>query len=298
MKKRLDGWIEVFRAGKHTDSSGRTKEFSRADLDKTVAQYKPDEHEAPVVIGHPQDNGPAYGWVEGVKRDGGMLLAKFKQVEPAFEEMLAAGRFKKRSISLYPDGSLRHVGFLGAQPPAIKGLKDFAFGQDDECRNYEFEEVDMNELEKLKADLAAANTRADKAEKEASDFKEKADKAISDFADASAAAAESEAEWKHKAIEGFVEQGIKDGKMLPSWKEDGLVGFMSALDESEQTYEFSEGKKEAPAAWFKRFISSFSEHPLFKEMVKPGKENDGDGSEFAEDEATAKAIAASTGADV
>ena len=55
--------------------------------------------------------------------------------------MVAAGRFKKRSASFYtPDSPnnpkpgvyyLRHVGFLGAQPPAVKGLKEVAFAEDD-----------------------------------------------------------------------------------------------------------------------------------------------------------------------
>lgn len=51
--------------------------------------------------------------------------------------MVSAGRFKKRSASFYrPDSTanpvpgvyyLRHVGFLGAQAPAVKGLKDPEF---------------------------------------------------------------------------------------------------------------------------------------------------------------------------
>ncbi len=51
--------------------------------------------------------------------------------------MVKAGRFKSRSASFYhPDNPnnpkpgvyyLRHVGFLGAQPPAVKGLKAVEF---------------------------------------------------------------------------------------------------------------------------------------------------------------------------
>jgi hypothetical protein len=41
--------------------------------------------------------------------------------------MVKRGLFKKRSISLYPDLTLRHIGFLGAMPPAIKGLADIKF---------------------------------------------------------------------------------------------------------------------------------------------------------------------------
>lgn len=291
MKKGLKGWVEIFRAGKHTDSQGRTQEFTADDLDKTVSSYDPAHHEAPVVVGHPRDNGPAWAWVEGVRRVGEVLQAKFKQIAPEFEEMVTAGRFKKRSVSLYPDGSLRHIGFLGAQPPAIKGLKDFSFGQDEECHSYEFEEVDMGEVEKLQKQLQEANARADKAEGQVKEFKEKADRAEADFA-------ESESARKKKEIENFVEQGIKDSKMLPAWKDMGIVSFMTALDGQEETYEFSEGKKESPLDWFKGFISSFGEHPLFKDMSNPEKEGGEEGSDFAEEEAIAKEIAASTGVEI
>ena len=42
--------------------------------------------------------------------------------------------YEKRSASFYPDGRLRHVGFLGAAPPAVKGLAGIAFGQEDKDR--------------------------------------------------------------------------------------------------------------------------------------------------------------------
>jgi predicted transcriptional regulator len=44
--------------------------------------------------------------------------------------MLAAGQFPKRSVAFYrtADGpALRHVGFLGAKPPALEGLPGVAF---------------------------------------------------------------------------------------------------------------------------------------------------------------------------
>lgn len=130
--------VEVFRVGDHTDSAGRRRAFTEADLD-TIAAYDPSRHEAPMVIGHPRDNAPAYGWVERVYREGGSLRVDFKDVQPEFADAVRRGLFKKRSISLYPDGSLRHVGFLGAVPPAIKGLKDVQFAEG-EASTYEFGE--------------------------------------------------------------------------------------------------------------------------------------------------------------
>ncbi|MFC3716811.1 hypothetical protein ACFONC_11680 [Luteimonas soli] len=132
--------IEIFRAGRQTDMHGRTIEFSRQDLADIAAGYDPALHEAPVVIGHPKDNTPAFGWVRGLQVDGDVLSAQLHQVDADFADMVRAGRFKKRSASIFlPDGSdnptpgkyaLRHVGFLGGAVPAVKGLKEVNFAGD------------------------------------------------------------------------------------------------------------------------------------------------------------------------
>jgi len=121
--------IEIFKAGTQTDSAGNSRAWTEADLDSIAASYDPSTHEAPVCIGHPKDNAPAYGWVKSVTREGKSLFAEIGDLVDEFSEMLSKKMFKKRSISLYPDLSLRHIGFLGAMPPAVKGLKDFAFAE-------------------------------------------------------------------------------------------------------------------------------------------------------------------------
>ncbi|MBF0610364.1 MAG: peptidase [Magnetococcales bacterium] len=108
-----------------------------ADLIATADAYKPNVHEAPLVVGHPQLDAPAFGWVVSLQVEGDLLLAETRQVDESFAEMVRQGRFKKVSASFYlPDSPrnpqpgvyyLRHVGFLGAEPPAIKGLPDPAF---------------------------------------------------------------------------------------------------------------------------------------------------------------------------
>jgi uncharacterized coiled-coil protein SlyX len=128
---KLDGKeIEIFRTGTHVDSAGKEHVVTQADLAKIASNYNPAYHEAPIVIGHPKDNAPAFGWVKSLRHAGDRLFAVPSQVQPEFEEMVQDGKFKKRSISLYPDGSLRHVGFLGAKPPAVKGLQDVEFTED------------------------------------------------------------------------------------------------------------------------------------------------------------------------
>lgn len=144
-----NGWVEIFRAGDY----GAKGNFSANDLDRVIQNYDPATHEAPACVGHPADNLPAYGWADRLMRQGDTLLAKFKEVDPAFEDAVKAGRYKKRSAAFYLDDegriqNLRHVAFLGAQPPEVKGLKNLQF--DDNGREYT--EVDFGEESAMSAD--------------------------------------------------------------------------------------------------------------------------------------------------
>ena len=133
--------IEVFRAGKQTDSKGNMKTWTKKDLDLMVSKYNDGEsgHEAPIVIEHPQTDDPAFGWVKSLSRKGNVLFAELHDVVEEFKEAINKGLYKKRSISLYPDLTLKHVGFLGAQAPAIKGLADFKFSAEEkEFQIFEF----------------------------------------------------------------------------------------------------------------------------------------------------------------
>ncbi|WP_447900227.1 peptidase [Pseudomonas aeruginosa] len=141
--------IPFFRAGRHLDSRGRQVEFSEADLDAAIAGYDPALHRAPLVIGHPKDNGPAYGWVGSISRNSkGEAVATPVQLHNDFAEGVAAGTWYPRSASWYAPTDprnpkpgvyyLRHIGFLGAQPPAIKGLSDIEFDDGEGVVEIEF----------------------------------------------------------------------------------------------------------------------------------------------------------------
>lgn len=143
----LAGWVEVFRAGSHTDSKGRAITFSAADLDQMVANHVLGA--APAVVGHPTNHetvkkksgAPAYAWVESYKREGDLLFAKFADINPAFEMGVKSGAYRNRSLSVFEDPKhgwrVRHVGWLGAEPPAIDGLAPVEFAGD-ESESYEF----------------------------------------------------------------------------------------------------------------------------------------------------------------
>lgn len=89
--------IHIFRPGRHTAMQGTTIDFGESDLIATANAYDPARHEAPLVIGHPAADAPAWGWVGSLTADADGLFATPRQLDPAFAEMVRAGRFKKVS---------------------------------------------------------------------------------------------------------------------------------------------------------------------------------------------------------
>ncbi|WP_069353864.1 hypothetical protein [Burkholderia cenocepacia] len=136
--KGLADWIEVFKAGSHTDSKGQRMTFSRGDVDQMVANHA--RGAAPAVLGHPQHNDPAYAWTAGLKREGDTLYARFEDINPQFSAGVESGAYRNRSVSVFKDPvhgwRVRHVGWLGAMPPAIDGLRPVEFSDGEE--SFEF----------------------------------------------------------------------------------------------------------------------------------------------------------------
>lgn len=125
--------FEIFRAGKHTAMNGSTMDWNEALLEQIVQQYDKQIFTADLVIGHPKDGADSYGEVSRLFTHNKSLFAECK-VKPILEHLILTGRYKKISSSFYSPKSpknpvpnsyyLRHVGFLGAMPPAVKGMAD------------------------------------------------------------------------------------------------------------------------------------------------------------------------------
>lgn len=143
-------WIEIFKKGNHTDSSGKKINYTDDDINEIVNKYnlkvkESDSFEAPIVKGHPGSDEPAFGWVERLQKKGDVIIAKLKDVTPELMKEIRDGRFKKVSVALYSDNMLRHVGLLGAMPPAIKGLKNVSFNENNYLEiNQLFNKDDLN----------------------------------------------------------------------------------------------------------------------------------------------------------
>lgn len=298
--KGFDDWIEIFRGGLQTDSAG-TEHDGDALIDKALAAFNAAEHEPPVVIGHPADNAPAYGWVQALKRatkDGAaVLLAKFRDVVPEFADLAKRGLYKKRSAAFYPDGRLRHVGFLGAAPPAVKGLADIGFADANQI-SFEFstkgdDKMTFNEFMEIfkfwkavekdptlelptapaataqpakpektftEADIEAARKEAAAAERE------KADAEFAEKAQQAQRAARGE------AIAAWCDKSLAEGKIAPAWIKSGIKQFCERMDaETELQFGEQADQKATPLAWFQKFIEELPRLVDFSEIAKRGK---------------------------
>lgn len=122
-------WIEVFETGIWTSKEGLTREWTDTDLEEIASSYDPNKFLAPLTIGHPEDNSPAYGWVKALKKEGNKLLMNAMDVDEEFNEAVKKGLYRKISMAVFPDMTLKHIGFLGGKAPALKGLKPVFFGE-------------------------------------------------------------------------------------------------------------------------------------------------------------------------
>ena len=132
--------LHIFKPGRWTTIAGEAIEFSEADLAASARAYNPKLHKAPIVVGHPKSDDPAVGWAKSLTANERGLYITPEKVNPAFAESVQAGSYGTISAKFYrPTDAgnpvpgvwyLRHVGFLGAQPPSVKGLEEPEFAED------------------------------------------------------------------------------------------------------------------------------------------------------------------------
>ncbi|MDX9788810.1 MAG: hypothetical protein RBT11_18680 [Desulfobacterales bacterium] len=245
-------WIEIFKGGRQTDGFGREHDGDQL-IDAAVDLFD-EKNLPPLVLGHPRDNKPAYGWVNRVKSviKGGvkLLLADVAPVE-ALRGWVNGKLYTNRSAAFHPDGRLLHVGFLGGRAPAVKGLAPLPeFGEGGEAI------VSFDKVEDIDHSPHAVNsanlehrmfTAADIAEAK---FQARI-KVLGEFAKAEAVRKKTARE---EGVKSFCEAGVKAGKLAPSWVSGGLAMFMEQLP-ADVPIQFCDGTdKKTPAVWFREFI--------------------------------------------
>ena len=286
-------WFDVFRCGTHVDRFGREVTITRGDIDRAIQNYQKDS--APIVVGHPTLNAPAYGWIGAFRRIGDVVQAKASGVADEFADLVKRHLYKNRSLAFGPGLRFRHVGFLGAQPPAVKGLKDIQFSDEEDFMSVEFSELTNSPAAEAEAPSspaanpdppaeaaepnaeAAQSGQAEKAEGDAEEPRDQSagtDEAAAMRAELEAAQAEASAakeaaakalnelaklkgEKRRAEFAAFTGDLIKTGQ-LPQAQQQSVCEFMECLDGA-GTYEFSEGS--APV--LERFKG------LLKTLLKP-----------------------------
>jgi len=266
----MKGWFEVFRAGKYPQG-----DVTAAEVEAIARQYDPAWREAPVVLGHPEDDQPAMGWVEAVQAKAGTLFVKFKNLVPEFVQAVKDGRFGKVSVRLLQTERgryLGHVGFLGAALPAVAGLAPIRFealgdgveaemdftaaargGEGDMPKTAEERAAELEER------LKAAETKLSEQQMQftAQILGERRDRQLAE-------------------VRADLTGRVKDGKLAPSLL-PGLAEFVVALPAAaDQVLEFTvaEGKteKKTPRALFLSFLDRLPEVVSFGEVA--GRDND------------------------
>lgn len=287
--------IRIFRVGTFQDIHGTTHDFSSADLDEIVESYDAERDPAPLVIGHPQHDNPAYGWAGRLYRDGDTLIAEPSDLVPEFAEAVRAKRFRKVSASFYPrthpgnpkpgKWGLKHIGFLGAAAPAVKGLGTVAFSEADEGAAFTlpFTEEPPMELTPEQREAAFAEREQAIAERERT-AAEKEGQLVE--REATMIAAEQLATRAEHA--SFAEAQVAAGRLAPAGK-DRVTGLLEVLA-SAATVSFGEADGEMrPVDAFRSLLEGAAPVVSFAEVAPPESAITGEPSE-SPDQLAARAV--------
>lgn len=261
--------LELARVGLHRNGLPLTKK----DLEDAVKNFKDTR---PVAIGHIKTgNEPKYGDVKTLEINNDVLIGDVDLHQDA-EKLYNDGKFNKWSSGFKKNSQIgtyfHHLALLGAEPPAIEGLKQVAFS-DVECdvfteTNYKTEsntdktfsddnkggKNNMNELEEAKKKIA-----------ELEEEKKKSEEQLKNFSDELGAVRAEKIKVKRDDLEKSLQ-----GK-LPKEQIDIVLGFSDKI-EADKSYDFSDNKKRD---YYEMMKNVFENIP---QMVQEGAQDFSDNS--------------------
>lgn len=274
--------VEIFSVGKWRGS--RTVEATPAMLDQIVSNFSTinqvSGYGVPVKLGHNNRVGePAFGWMTSLSRNGDVLEADFADVPPEIVDAIAKRRYNSVSIELYPmvshagdtfENVLGGVALLGAEWPAVKGLKPLSasvFSGAGEKLELSKEIADVTTFtedqhntllsaainaakEETKTEFAAQVAALTASVAELTARAEKAEKSVSEFADASEKA----------EIAAIITAAEAKGQIVPANKAKVV-----AFAESVRTAASGDARK-AMIATFKEFVETMPAKAVFGEQ--------------------------------
>ena len=275
-------FFEVFKAGTYPQGK-----FTKEQIEEIAKNYDPSFCEAPITLDHEQ-SGPAFGWVESVKADKGVLKASFKNVTEDLKTFVNDGKYKKISVEIYRELEgkkpyLKAVSFLGASIPQIKGMEAVQF-KEGESDIYTFEtqsENDDVEIAKLQTQIKdlenkiktfkqedkssetikSLNTKVEELTNELATFKEKA----SDKDEIQKELDYIKNKVRDNEFENFIEKQIEKGILIPANK-DVVLKLFKELDNLKKFDSTSNSVED-----FKTFVSSLPKQIEFEEVATKKK---------------------------
>ena len=293
-------YFEVFKAGNYPQGK-----FTKEEVQELAKNYDPSFCEAPITLDHEQ-KGPAYGWVDKLKEEDGLLKATFKNLSPELKEYVSKGKYKKISVEIYRELEgkkpyLKAASFLGASIPQVKGMKAVEF-KEGESDVYEFtaqveenddETSNTEEIQELKDTISDLETQITKFKEDAKN-KETIKSLKSQVKDLSIELAKfkNEAEGKeelakelkeikdnlrNKDFNEFIDKQIEAGILTPANK-DAVFSILQDLDNIKK---FDESSNSIDI--FKNFISALPKQVEFDEIaLKNAKKNSKDELKYAD----------------
>ena len=168
--------VHILSVGDVVTSSGEPLEITQEKMEGIAKSYDQAIHKAPIVLGHTSDNynvayevvgivsqllgfeAPtdvefALGWVLRAYVQDDKLFFDIRQTK-LLNDLMDSGYYQRWSISYYDaedeispspgDFYLQHLAFLGATPPAFKGLQQIALSEKPTIKNKETD-MDLNQ---------------------------------------------------------------------------------------------------------------------------------------------------------
>ena len=283
-------FFEIFRAGKYPQGT-----FTKKDIELLAKNYDPKFCEAPITLDHDQ-SGPAYGWIEELKAENGVLKALFRNVSGELKELVLTGKYKKVSVEIYKnlEGKgpyLKSVSFLGAAIPQVKGMEPVEF-KDGESETYIFEIEEpkqpkekvetLQEIIKLQNQISDIESRVahmidqpDRDDHLIVSLQEKVQELsaqIKKFEESETARQATEQELselkqtiKRNEFEQFIDERVASGELTPTQKET-VMNMFSAIEGSKDINE------PVYVEEIKKFIKTLPKQVELKEIATKKKQ--------------------------
>ncbi len=294
-----------------------------AQLSDKVAGFRP-----PIKLGHTdaqrfigQSNGaPALGWVNAVRRVGDKVVADFKDVPSSLVDLIRNRLYNSVSIEILPkleyggvtfENVLSAVAVLGAELPAVKGLKELSASLFDAsiterivlseqeqgqimAGEATYTQAQLDQLIEAAVTKAGAVFEAKQAtivaglQKQIDDGKTAFAAKEKEITDAKAEAAKFASDQAKLEVEGVVDQAIKEGKLLPKEKAATLA-FAQTLDNTTKIKFGDKAEDEmTPFGRWKAGLLAGKAKVSFKE--KTVANTDGDNDKAADVEVSERAM--------